>query len=106
MPLAEGWGMGYLARRKDSPFAARKAEAIADGQWNVGGRGGGLLGQRKRRGRSRPAPGADAAAIKMNGDFDRVFGGVAAKTEAGAHRMGARPDAMRRGRCVRGGGRG
>ena len=95
MPLAEGWGMGYLARRKDSPFAARKAEAIADGQWNVGGRGGGLLGQRKRRGRSRAAPGADAAAIKMNGDFDRVFGGVAAKTEAGAHRMGARPDAMR-----------
>ena len=84
MPLAEAWGMGYLQRRKGGPFARLKAQAIADGSYG-GGAGQGLLGQsRRRRQQNRNA----AKNTSGTGEFDRVFGGVATKTEAGAVRMG------------------
>lgn len=85
MPLAEAWGMGYLQRRKGGPFARLKAQAIADGSYGGSGMGQGLLGQsRRRRQQNRNA----AKNTSGTGEFDRVFGGVATKTEAGAMRMG------------------
>jgi myosin heavy subunit len=85
MPLAEAWGLGYLQRRKGGPFARLKAQAIEDGSYAGGGMGQGLLGQsRRRRQQNRNA----AKNTAGTGEFDRVFGGVATKTEAGAVRMG------------------
>ena len=70
---------------------------VADGSYSGSGAGQGLLGQsRRRRQQNRNA----AKNTAGSGEFDRIFGGVAAKTEAGAVRMGKSVPQMRQALAV------